>query len=57
MSSKTDLRRPASTTIRLADYETKFARVSWRESQIQRPEIRLPRVELEGAPPRDRVER
>ena len=54
--SKTDPRRPAvATTIRFADYETKVARFSWRESQIQRPEIKLPRLDL-GAPARDRVE-
>jgi hypothetical protein len=56
-SSKTDDRRSGSaTTIRLSDYETKGARVSWRDAQIQRPEIRLPRLTLDPAPPRGRVE-
>jgi hypothetical protein len=58
-SSKNDPRRlDGSTTIRLADYETRGARVSWRDAQIQRPEIRLPRLELDpAAARRDRVER
>ena len=55
-SSKTDLLYRHATTIRLADSEIRAARVSWRDAQIQRPEIRLPRLELEGAPRRDRVE-
>jgi hypothetical protein len=45
-----------ATTIRFADYETKVARFSWREAQIQRPEIKLPRLDLGAATKRDRIE-
>ena len=56
-SSDSDDRRPAgATTVRLSDYETRGARISWRDAQIQRPEIRLPRLKLDPPPPRGRVE-
>jgi hypothetical protein len=43
-SKRDDRQLDGATTIRLSDYETRAARFSWRDEQVQRSEIRLPRV-------------
>jgi hypothetical protein len=54
--SRDERRLDGATTIRMADYVTQGARVSWTEAQIERPEIRLPRLPL-GDPAGDRDRR